>query len=113
MNKKFVLGALVAFAALLGISAPRSVEAQKALVYCPVGIDAIGCTNIVAGVGAQFPGGIDKGFNGSDGTIDLATADLAQYSVIIIPSLADDAERQPYAMLRNTAILSSTLKAAA
>src|SRR5687767_1364476 len=104
MTRKLALPALIVFAALLGGAAPRSAEAQKALVYCPVGIDAVGCTNISTSIAGQFTGGVDKGFDGSSGTVDLATADLSQYSVIVVPSLADGADLQPYALLRNAAI---------
>ena len=45
----------VGIAAMLGmLTTPSHARAQKALVYCPVGIDVAGCTNLVA---ALQPGG--------------------------------------------------------
>ena len=98
------------FAALLSASllvAPAAVQAQKALVYCPVGIDASGCNAIVTALNASpspFPGGVDGGYDGSQGTVDLATADLSGYAVFVVPSLADGAGTQPYGLLRDATI---------
>lgn len=96
------------------ILAPVSLHAQKALVYCPVAIDSAGCTAIVDALGSDatlFPGGIDRGHDGTSGTVDLATADLSGYSVFLVPSLADDPTAQPYALLRNAAV-AARIKAA-
>src|SRR2546422_4740071 len=44
-----------------------AVPPQKALVYCPVAIDSIGCHNVVAalsGPNGPFPGGVDRGYDG-------------------------------------------------
>src|SRR2546428_14074918 len=79
----------------------------KALVYCPVAIDSAGCDQIVAtlsGPDGPFPGGVDRGYDGTAGTVDLATADLSPYAVFIIPSLADDSVSKPYDLLRNSRI---------
>ncbi len=98
------------FAAILSASllvAPAAVQAQKALVYCPVGIDASGCNAIVTALNASptsFPDGVDGGYDGTQGTVDLATADLSGYAVFVVPSLADGAGTQPYALLRDATI---------
>ncbi|MGH7511757.1 MAG: YDG domain-containing protein [Gemmatimonadales bacterium] len=94
--------------------APSLLHAQKALVYCPVGIDAAGCNAIVAAIAAdaaRFPGGADAGYDGTQGTVDLAAVDLSGYTVLVVPSLADGAGVQPYALLRN-ATIAGRLKAA-
>src|SRR5882724_9595349 len=86
---------------------PSLLHAQKALVYCPVGIDATGCNAVVAALAADaalFPGGADAGYDGTQGTVDLASADLAAYAVFVVPSLADGAGVQPYSLLRNSTI---------
>ena len=76
----------------------------KALVYCPVGIDAVGCTNISAALASTFTGGVDLGYDGSEGTVDLRTADLWQYEVFVVPSLADLTGATPYALLRDAVV---------
>ncbi len=86
---------------------PSAVQAQKALVYCPVGIDAAGCDVVVAAISsdaARFPGGADAGYDGTQGSVDLATSDFAAYAVFVVPSLADGPDAQPYALLRNPTI---------
>jgi hypothetical protein len=89
---------------------PRLAEAQKALVYCPVDIDATGCATIKTALTSAYPGGIETGYDGTQGTVDLKTVDLFQYSVVVVPSLADDSVA-PYALLRD-ATVASKLKAA-
>src|SRR2546425_7065077 len=100
-----IAGALVA---ALGVAVYAvAVPPQKALVYCPVAIDSIGCHNVVAallGPNGPFPNGVDRGYDGTAGTVDLATADLSPYAVFIIPSLADDSVSKPYDLLRNSRI---------
>ena len=93
-------------AALLGISSLpiHSARAQKALVYCPVGIDVTGCDAIVLALASSHLAGVDRGYNGTSGTIDLRTADLGAYAVFVVPSLADDAATVPYAFLRDTLV---------
>src|SRR5437899_584713 len=84
-----------------------AVPPQKALVYCPVAIDSIGCHNVVAallGPDGPFPNGVDRGYDGTAGTVDLETADLSPYAAFIIPSLADDSVSKPYDLLRNSRI---------
>jgi len=84
-----------------------AVTPQKALVYCPVAIDSIGCDHVVAalsGPNGLFPNGVDRGYDGTAGTVDLATADLSPYAVFIVPSLADDSLSKPYDLLRNSRI---------
>jgi VCBS repeat-containing protein len=96
------------------VSLPVSLQAQKALVYCPVAIDNAGCSAVVDALGADatlFPGGVDRGYDGAGGTVDLASADLSAYSVFFVPSLADDATAQPLGLLRNAAV-AARLKAA-
>src|SRR2546428_5339492 len=100
-----IAGALVA---ALGVAVYAvAVTPQKALVYCPVAIDSIGCDNVVAalsGPNGPFPNGVDRGYDGTAGTVDVATADLSPYAVFIIPSLADDSVSKPYDLLRNSRI---------
>jgi hypothetical protein len=110
-RKNFALAAVLAAGWL---AAPIALQAQKALVYCPVGVDAAGCNVIMTALRADtalFPGGVDGGYDGSQGTVDLAAADLATYTVFVVPSLADGPDMQPYGLLRNTTI-SSRLKSA-
>ena len=98
--------AILAAAAWLALT-PARAEAQKALVYCPVGIDATGCNTIVAALAASstlFPDGVDAGYDGTSGTVDLAGGDLSGYAVFVVPSLADGPDVQPYALLRNGTI---------
>lgn len=97
-----------------GLSLPAPASAQKALVYCPVSIDAAGCGAIVTALGAEatlFPGGVDGAYDGTQGTVDLATVDLAGYAALLVPSLADGAGTTPYALLRDPTI-AARLKAA-
>ena len=78
---------------------------RKALVYCPVSIDAVGCTNITAALADKYPGGVDRGYDGTSGTVNLRTVDLRQYEVFLVPSLADNAATKPYAFLRDAAVV--------
>jgi len=87
---------------------PMVSSAQKALVYCPPS-DVAGCDNVVAALaatGGAFAGGVDRGYDGSLGTVNLATLDLSQYTAFVVPSLSDDATSTPYALLRNATIAS-------
>jgi len=103
--------ALAAVVALLG-ARPATANAQKALVYCPVSVDATGCNAIVAALtGPAYPLGVDRGYDGTDGTVDLKAVDLFSYSVFVVPSLADDSTSQPYAKLRDPEV-AEHLKAA-
>ena len=105
------LSKLLRVAVLLALAiGPRLAEAQKALVYCPVSIDATGCAAIKTALTSAYPGGVETGFDGTQGTVDLKTVDLFQYSVVVVPSLADDSTA-PYALLRD-ATVASKLKAA-
>jgi hypothetical protein len=98
---------LVAAAAVaaLGLTAyGLAYSPDKVLVYCPVGIDTAGCDNVVnalSGPNGPFPGGVDRAYDGTSGTVDLATANLSQYAVFVVPSLADGPESKPYEVLRN------------
>jgi hypothetical protein len=99
------LAILVAAAWL--VLTPVRAEAQKALVYCPVGVDATGCNTIVAALAASstlFPDGVDAGYDGTSGTVDLAGGDLSGYAAFVVPSLADGPDVQPYSLLRNATI---------
>src|SRR5437867_6268816 len=100
-----IAGALVT---ALGVAVYAvAVPPQKALVYCPVAIDSIGCHNVVAallGPDGPFPNGVDRGYDGTAGTVDLETADLSPYAAFIIPSLADDSVSKPYDLLRHSRI---------
>jgi len=89
------------------VALPSALNAQKALVYCPVGIDAAGCNTIVSAINAdatRFPDGADAGYDGTQGTVDLATVDLSGYAVFVVPSLADGPDAQPYGLIRNGTI---------
>lgn len=99
---KRIVTAVVAAVLALAASAP-AVSAQKALVYCPVGIDASGCDRIVTALQSTFTDGVDRGYDGSNGTVDLSKIDLHHYGVFVVPSLADDATKQPYAQLHSVA----------
>ena len=105
--------ALLAAGTLLGVLAtPATARAQKALVYCPVNVDASGCNTIVTALtGAAFPLGVDRGYDGTGGTVDLKTVDLFAYAVFVVPSLADLAGSTPYAKLRDVEVVEH-LKAA-
>ena len=83
---------------------PLVAQSQKALVYCPVDIDDVGCRNIATAIAGRYPGGVHSGYDGTAGTVDLRVADLSGYSVFIVPSLADDAELKPYALLRDAVV---------
>ncbi|MET0400307.1 MAG: hypothetical protein ABW277_26190 [Longimicrobiaceae bacterium] len=89
----------LAVAAGLGASA-TGLSAQKALVYCPVGIDATGCSSVAAALGGSFPDGVDRGYDGTGGTLDLKTADLTGYALVVVPSLSDNPGKAPFALLR-------------
>ena len=103
--------ALATIAGLLG-TRPATANAQKALVYCPVAVDATGCNAIVTALtGPAYPLGIDRGYDGTNGTVDLKAVDLFSYSVFVVPSLADDSTSQPYALLRDAEV-AEHLKAA-
>src|SRR5512146_1932840 len=101
MLRKIVTAAFAA-ALAIALSAP-AVYAQKALVYCPVGVDASGCDRIVTALQSRFPDGVDRGYDGSNSTVDLKSVDLQHYGVFVVPSLADDAVKQPYALLHSVA----------
>jgi VCBS repeat-containing protein len=97
-------GLTAAFAAAIALAASApAAHAQKALVYCPVTIDAGGCDRIVSALKSKFADSVDRGFDGSSGTLDLKKIDLQHYAVFVVPSLADDATKQPYALLRSVA----------
>src|SRR3989441_301233 len=87
--------------------APSVLSAQRALVYCPVGIDPTGCTTLVQALGdsgGPFLERVDMGYDGTAGTIDLASADLSPYAVFIVPALADNADAKPYDRLRTATV---------
>src|SRR3989441_486598 len=88
---------------------PSLLSAQRALVYCPVGIDPTGCTTLVQALGdsgGPFLQRVDMGYDGTEGTIDLASDDLSPYAVFIVPALADNAETKPYDRLRTARVAS-------
>jgi hypothetical protein len=106
MNRtySFVFAALAVVCGLTLL--PAALSAQKALVYCPVGVDATGCNNVVNALtsGGGFPDGVQRAYNGTEGTLDLATADLSGYAVLVVPSLSDNGSKQPYGLLRSSEI---------
>ena len=90
---------------LLGLTTiPAVAFAQKALVYCPTA-DQSGCNVIVNALSTAYPDGVDRAYDGTGGTLDLRTLDHSVYSVFVVPSLADDATTQPYAFLRDSAVV--------
>src|SRR5215218_9670500 len=102
-----LLRPLAALALLVGaLVAPRTAAAQKALVYCPP-TDASGCEAIAASLTGTpaFPGGVDKAYDGTLGSVDLKTADLNAYAAFVVPSLSDDASPSPYALLRDSTVV--------
>jgi hypothetical protein len=104
---RLIVATLVA-AALGLVCLPEVSSAQKALVYCPPS-DVTGCDNVVAALaatGGPFTGGVDRGYDGTGGTLSLATVDLSQYSAFVVPSLSDDSSSTPYALLRDATIAS-------
>ena len=113
MMRTLLQRAALVLGATLGMGfMPATARAQKALVYCPVSVDATGCNAIVnALTGPTYPLGVDRGYDGTGGTVDLKAVDLFTYSVFVVPSLADGAESQPYAMLRDPEV-AEHLKAA-
>src|SRR3989442_16036674 len=79
--------------------APSVLSAQRALFYCPVGIDPTGFTTPVQALGdsgGPFLERVDMGYDGTAGTIDLPSADLSPYSVFIFPPLAVNPVAKPY-----------------
>ena len=95
-----------ACAVLAACLLPFVAHGQTALVYCPVDIDDVGCRNISAALEGKYPGGIHVGYDGTAGTVDLRVADLSGYWVFMVPSLADDANLKPYALLRDATVAS-------
>ena len=91
MFRKLATAATIAALALL--TRTPLAHAQKALVYCPVGVDASGCDRIVNALSSKFTEGVDRGYDGSAGTVDLSKVDLHHYSVFVVPSLADDGDK--------------------
>ena len=73
----FIGAAALALVIALGVSADAFTFSQRVLVYCPPG-DTSGCDAIVAALGNA-----DKGYDGNNGTVDLATADLSSYAVLV------------------------------
>ena len=65
---------------------PALAFAQKALVYCPPQ-DQTGCNAVVTALtGSGYPGGVDRAYDGSGGTVDIRTVDLFGYSVFVVPA---------------------------
>jgi hypothetical protein len=114
MMRSFIQRAALVLAGVVGLlgTPPATANAQKALVYCPVNVDATGCNAIVnALTGPTFPLGVDRGYDGTGGTVDLEAVDLFSYAVFVVPSLADGSASQPYAKLRDPEVVEH-LKAA-
>jgi hypothetical protein len=94
-----VFGAL---ATLAGFTLQATeLSAQKAAIYCA---EATGCGNVANALAGSFPGGVDRVFNGTSGTVDIRTVDMSQYAVFFVPSLSDNGSRQPYALLRDATV---------
>src|SRR5687767_11834546 len=98
--QKLALTAAAVFAlvAAVGVTANAFTFSQRVLVYCPPS-DTNGCETIVAALGNA-----DRGYDGTNETVDLRTADLSSYAVLVIPSLADDGEIAPYSFLRDSVV---------
>src|SRR5437016_10522190 len=99
---------LLAAGLALGLAVvPGGAAAQRALVYCPINVERAGCDSVVAvrAGGSAYPGGVDRGYDGTGETVDLRSADLFAYSVFVVPSLADDSTSQPYAFLRDSLVV--------
>ncbi len=92
MRKVLLLAGLTLGLALV----PSVARAQQALVYCPINLDRAGCDAIVAALsaGSGYPGGVDRAYDGTGGTVDLRSADLSAYRVFVVPSLAPLGERR-------------------
>src|SRR5436305_12900722 len=105
---------LLAAGLALGLAiVPRGAAAQRALVYCPINLDRAGCDTVVAVLagGSAYPGGVDRGYDGTGGTVDLRSADLFPYSVFVVPPLADDSASQPPAFLPAPRVVAALLPA--
>ncbi len=103
--KRFFSFAFPALALACGLVLSASAaSAQKALVYCPAGIDVAGCGNVAGALAASFPAGVDRGYDGSAGTVDLRTAELGGYSLVVVPSLSDNPASKPYGLLRDAEV---------
>ena len=114
MMRFLIQRAALVLAGVVGLlgTRPATANAQKALVYCPVNVDATGCNAIVTALtGPAFPLGVDRGYDGTGGTVDLKAVDLFSYAVFVVPSLADGSASQPYAKLRDPEVVEH-LKAA-
>src|SRR6266581_7960048 len=99
---------LLAAGLALGLAiVPRGAAAQRALVYCPINLDRAGCDTVVAVLAGSsaYPGGVDRGYDGTGGTVDLRSAELFAYTVFVVPSLADDSTSQPYGLLRDSVVV--------
>ena len=102
MRRLFLRTACAAAAVCLSsLTLPAQSLSDKALIYCPVPIDAVGCSNISTALAGRYANGVDLGYDGSSGTVDLRTVNLHRYKVFIVPSLADNATTTPYAFLRD------------
>ena len=74
MMRSFFQRLALVLAGVVGLlgTPPATANAQKALVYCPVTVVARGCNAIVNAVtGPAFPLGVDRGYDGTGGTVDL------------------------------------------
>jgi hypothetical protein len=97
-----VVAAAVACLFPLAARSQSAPSTAKALVYCPVSIDASGCDKIVTALSGAFAT-VDRGYDGTNGTVNLSTADINHYALFVIPSLADG-DAKPYALLRDAQI---------
>src|ERR1051325_10183218 len=92
----------------LGLSVlPGVASAQKALVYCPINLDRAGCDAIVTALsaGSAYPGGVDRGYDGTGGAVDLRSAELFASGVFGLPSLPAASTIQPYGLLRDSVVV--------
>jgi len=104
MKTIFRVHALLLASALTLLFAPTTAEAQKALVYCPAS-DPGGCTTVRSALLSAFPGGVDTGDDGTNGSVDLKTVDLFQYALVFVPSMAETDSTAPYTLLRDQAVI--------
>ena len=103
MKTIFRVHALLLASALLLPLAPTTAEAQKALVYCPAS-DQSGCTTVRSVLLGAFPGGVDTGDDGTNGSVDLKSVDLFQYALVFVPSMAETDSAAPYTLLRDQVV---------
>ena len=88
-------------------SLPPAPRRRRRWCTAPSASTPTGCNAIVAALAATrraFPTAWTRGYDGTQGTVDLAGGDLSGYAVFVVPSLADGPDVQPYGLLRDATI---------